>query len=68
MTKKSTGNKQGQRAFALLQEWRGQGVPDLITSYEAFNLTDGKVGKSNSSQAMRLIEVALKAIKNGGVK
>ena len=57
--------KQGLKAFQLMQEWREAGVPDLITSYEAHRLTNGKVGKANNSRAMRLVDVALKAIKVG---
>ena len=57
--------KQGLKAFQLMQTWREAGVPDLITSYEAHRLTSGKVGKANNSSAMRLVDVALKAIKAG---
>jgi hypothetical protein len=57
--------KQGQKAFALMSQWREQGVPDLITSYEAYRLTNGLVGKPNKSSAMRLVDVALKAVKVG---
>ena len=48
-----------------MQEWREAGVPDLITSYEAYHLTGGKVGKANNSRAIRLVDVALKAVKAG---
>ena len=57
--------KQGLKAFQLMQTWREAGVPDLITSYEAYRLTSGKVGKANNSSAMRLVDVALKAVKAG---
>jgi len=61
----SHSKKQGQKAFALLSQWREAGVPDLITSYEAYRLTSGKVGKADKSSAMRLVDVALKAVKAG---
>jgi hypothetical protein len=66
MAKKATGNKKGQKAFALLQEWRKYEVPELITSYEAYHLTGGIVGKPASSTPMRLIEVAVKYASKGG--
>lgn len=56
---------QGQKAFALMQQWREEGVPDLITSYEAYRLTNGLVGKPNKSNGIRLVDVALKAVKAG---
>jgi hypothetical protein len=55
--------KQGLKTFQLLQQWKNQGVPELITSYEAFNLTNGMVGKQNDIKAVRLIDVAAKVIK-----
>lgn len=55
--------KQGLKTFELLQQWKNQGVPELITSYEAFNLTNGIVGKQNDAKAIRLIDVAAKVIK-----
>jgi len=63
--KMAHSKKQGQQAFALMQEWREAGVPDLITSYEAYRLTEGKVGKANKSNGMRLVDVALKTVKAG---
>ena len=57
--------KQGLQALKLMRTWREAGVPDLITSYEAHRLTDGKVGKADKSTAMRLVDVALKAVKAG---
>ena len=57
--------KQGLKAFQLMQEWRANGVPDLITSYEAYRLTNGLVGKPNNSKGLRLVDVALKAVKAG---
>jgi len=70
MAKKATGNKKGQEAFKILQQWREEGVPDLITSYEAWNLTGGLVGKCNNYQTpMRLVLVALEySAKGGSVK
>jgi hypothetical protein len=56
--------KEGQKAFEILSQWRGEGVPDLITSYEAHRLTGGVVGKPNSSKGLRLIDVAVKVAKN----
>ena len=61
----SHSKKQGQKAFALLSQWRANGVPDLITSYEAYHLTNGLVGKADKSSAMRLVDVALNAVKAG---
>jgi hypothetical protein len=58
--------KQGQKAFALLSQWREEGVPDLITLHEAFNLTNGLVGKpypQGKSQGIRLVDVAIKTAK-----
>ena len=57
--KTATGNKKGKEAFAVLMQWRKEGVPELITSYEAFNLTAGIVGRENNAKAMRLINVAV---------
>jgi hypothetical protein len=48
-----------------MQQWREEGVPDLITSYEAYRLTNGLVGKPNKSEGIRLVDVALKAVKAG---
>ena len=53
-------NKQGQRAFDILQEWRRQGVPAYITAYEAFNLTGGIIGRRHGIDALRLVDVAMK--------
>jgi len=61
--------KQGQQAFALMTKWREDGVPDLITAFEAYRLTDGKVGfpysHKRKNSPMRLVDVALKAITKG---
>jgi len=64
--KKATGNKKGQEAFKILQEWRKYEVPELITSYEAYHLTGGIIGKPASTSPMRLIEVAVRYAKKGG--
>lgn len=66
MARTATGNKKGQEAFKVLQEWRKYEVPELITSYEAYHLTGGIIGKPASAQPMRLIEVALKYVNKGG--
>jgi hypothetical protein len=70
MAKTATGNKKGQEAFRVLQQWREDGVPDLITSYEAWNLTGGLVGKCQDYQTpMRTVLVAIKYVaKKGSVK
>jgi hypothetical protein len=64
--KMAHSKKQGQEAFALLTQWRSEGVPDLITKSEAFNLTNGKVGKpypAGKSEGIRLVDVAVKMAK-----
>jgi hypothetical protein len=66
VAKTATGNKKGQEAFKVLQEWRKYEIPELITSYEAYHLTGGIVGKPASAQAMKLIEVAVAYTKKGG--
>ena len=66
MAKTSTGNKKGQEAFAVLMQWRLEGVPEFITGYEAWNLTGGIVGKKDSIEALRLIDVAVKYTANYG--
>ena len=66
MAKTATGNKKGKEAFAVLMQWREYGVPEFITSYEAYHLTGGVVGKPASIQLMRLIEVAVKYTNKGG--
>jgi hypothetical protein len=53
-------NKQGQKAFSILQEWREQGAPAYITAHEAFNLTGGIIGKRHGIDALRLVDVAMK--------
>lgn len=63
--KTSTGNKKNQIAFDILQMWKTQGAPEYITSYEAFNLTNGVIGKKLSATPMRLIDVAVKYAKVG---
>lgn len=67
MAKKATGNKKGLQAFEVLDQWRADGVPDLITSYEAWNLTRGLVGKCNDYQTpMRTVLVAMNYVARGG--
>jgi hypothetical protein len=69
MAKTATGSKSGLEAFNVLMQWREDGAPEFITSYEAWNLTGGIVGRSLDATAMRLIEVAVKyTIKGGSVK
>jgi hypothetical protein len=57
------------RAYALVIQWRGQGVPEFITAYEAYNLTGGAVGreygKTGATKEMNLAQVAMKATKAG---
>lgn len=62
----TTSNKQGQRAFEILQKWRGEGAPAYITAHEAFNLTGGTIGKRHGVSALRLVDVAMKYAENGG--
>jgi hypothetical protein len=63
-------NRTGERAYALLSQWRKQGIPDFITAYEAFTLSKGLVGKqygkAGCTNEMNLAEVAMKTIKRGG--
>ena len=69
MAKTATGNKKGLESFNVLQLWRANDVPEFITSYEAWNLTGGLVGKQNDVSEFRLIEVAVKyTLKGGSVK
>lgn len=69
MAKTKTGSKSGLEAFNVLMQWREDGAPEVITSYEAWNLTGGIVGRSLDATAMRLIEVAVKyTVKGGSVK
>jgi hypothetical protein len=60
MARTSTGNKKGLEAFAVLMQWRSENIPEFITSYEAWNLTGGIVGKKDSVEEFRLIDVAVK--------
>ena len=59
--------REGQKAFQILSQWREQGVPDLITKYEAYQLTNELVGvpysSNQRSRAIRLIDVAVKYAK-----
>jgi hypothetical protein len=59
--------KEGKKASDIYTKWLEAGVPQNITKYEAFKLTDGLVGdpygKNHSYQAIRLIEVAVKYAK-----
>lgn len=66
MARTATGSKMGQEAFEVLQEWRKYEVPELITSYEAYHLTHGLIGKPASTKPIRLIDVALKYVAKGG--
>jgi len=66
MAKTATGNKKGQEAFKVLMQWRSEGVPELVTSYEAWNLTGGLVGNKKDSSALRLIVVAVDYTKKNG--
>jgi len=66
MAKTKTGNKKGIEAFNVLMQWRSEDVPELVTSYEAWNLTGGIVGKQNDSSALRLIVVAVEYTKKNG--
>jgi len=62
----TTSNKQGQRAFEILQKWRGEGAPAYITAHEAFNLTGGTIGKRHGIESLRLVDVAMKYAEKGG--
>ena len=69
MARTKTGSRSGVEAFNVLMLWRANDVPEFVTSYEAWNLTGGLVGKQNDSSAMRLIEVAVSyTIKGGSVR
>ena len=68
MAKTATGNKKGLEAFDVLMLWRANDVPEFITSYKAWNLTGGIVGKQNDSSEMRLIKVAVDYTLRGGSK
>jgi hypothetical protein len=57
---KEMQKKIGSKAFDKFLEWRESGAPVLITSYEAFNLTGGIIGKLNDASPMRLVDVAVK--------
>jgi len=63
-------NKTGERAYALLSQWRKQGIPDFITAYEAFTLSEGLVGKqygkAGCTKEMNLAQVAMKTVKKWG--
>lgn len=64
--KKATGNKKGQEAYKVLTAWREENVPNFITSYEAWNLTGGLIGRQFDVSEMRLIDVAVKYTNKGG--
>ena len=67
MAKTATGNKNGLEAFNVLKQWRTEGIPDLVTGREAWNLTGGLVGNSNDySHPHRLINVAVDYTLRGG--
>lgn len=66
MARTATGSKEGLEAFKVLQLWRAEGVPSVVTAYEAWNLTGGIVGRQNDASAMRLIDVAVKYTLRGG--
>lgn len=57
----------GEKAYALLSQWRKQGIPDFITAYEAFTLSEGLVGKqygkAGCTKEMNLAQVAMAIIK-----
>lgn len=47
------------RAAARFAAWRADGVPTVITSHEAYLLTDGRVGiEGNREAALGLARVA----------
>ena len=66
MARTKTGSRSGVEAFNVLMLWRANDVPEFVTSYEAWNLTGGLVGKQNDSSAMRLIQVAVSYTTKGG--
>jgi hypothetical protein len=59
--------KVGKQASDIYTNWLNDGVPQDVTKYEAFKLTNGLVGdpygKNHSYQAIRLIEVAVRYVK-----
>ena len=62
----ATGSKSGLEAFNVLQQWRTDGAPDLITEYEAWYLTGGIVGNSVSAKPITLIKAAVEYTVRGG--
>ena len=67
MAKTATGSKKGLEAFNVLQQWRAEGIPDLVTGREAWNLTGGLVGNSEDYRnPYRLINVAADYTIRGG--
>lgn len=63
---------EGKKALEIKRQWEENGVPDLITYYEAYQLTDGLVGTpygvKHSYNGMRLIDVAIRFVKKSKVK
>lgn len=55
--------KQREEALNIVTAWRGQGVPDWVTGYEAYRLTGGFVGKLRDSSPHELTEVAVKYVR-----
>jgi hypothetical protein len=57
----------GKKASNILADWTAAGVPNDITKYEAFNLTNGLVGdpygKNHSYVCVRAIDVAVEYAK-----
>ena len=63
---------EGKKALEIKRQWEAVGVPDLITYYEAYQLTDGVIGTpygvKHSYNGVRLIEVAIRFVKKSKVK
>jgi hypothetical protein len=54
---------EGTKAFEFYMQWKKAGIPDCITKYEAYTLTESWVGAPYGSldgtNEMRLINVAV---------
>jgi len=64
--KTATGNKKGIEAAELFFLWKAEGAPEYVTSYEAFNLTNGVIGEKRNHSAILLSAVAFAFIMRGG--
>jgi hypothetical protein len=64
---KKGSRKPKASAYDLWKSWETAGVPDLITSHEAYRLTAGKVGQNgNHSTPLKTQLVAFTAVNKAG--